>query len=70
MIEIAISSELAAEHPAFMTGCAERGHQVDVFDTGAPGDPTCEQDPQTNVDAPIGRATTLRFANEHTSDWP
>ena len=28
MIEISISRELAAEHPGFMAGCAERGHQV------------------------------------------
>ena len=35
MIEIAISSELAAEHPRFMAGCAERGHQVEVFASSA-----------------------------------
>jgi len=34
MIEISISSELAAEHPRFMAGCAERGHQVNVFEAG------------------------------------
>ena len=33
MIEISISRELAAEHPGFMAGCAERGHQVEVFGT-------------------------------------
>ena len=31
MIEIRISRELAAEHPAFMAGCAKRSHQVQVF---------------------------------------
>ena len=31
MLEISIGSELAAAHPVFMAGCAERGHQVDVF---------------------------------------
>ena len=35
MIEISISRELAAEHPGFMAGCAERGHQVEVFDDAA-----------------------------------
>jgi hypothetical protein len=33
MIEISISGELAAEHPEFMSGCVERGHQVQVFGT-------------------------------------
>ena len=33
MIEISISRELAAEHPGFMAGCAERSHQVRVFGT-------------------------------------
>jgi hypothetical protein len=33
MIEISISSELATEHPGFMAGCTERGHQVQVFGT-------------------------------------
>ena len=36
MIEISISRELAAEHPGFMAGCAERGHAVSVFDSDAP----------------------------------
>ena len=31
MIEISISRELAAEHPGFLMGCAERGHRVEVF---------------------------------------
>jgi len=31
MIEISISRELAAEHPAFLMECAERGHRVHVF---------------------------------------
>jgi len=33
MIEISISRELAAEHPGFLAGCAERGCQVQVFGT-------------------------------------
>jgi hypothetical protein len=33
MIEISISRELAAEHPGFLVGCAERGHLVQVFST-------------------------------------
>ena len=37
MIEISISRELAAKHPGFMAGCAERGHQVEVFDSDEPG---------------------------------
>ena len=32
MIEIAISHELAEEHPSFMAECAEQGLEVDVFD--------------------------------------
>jgi hypothetical protein len=35
MIGIAISSELAAEHPRFMTECLERGRQVEVFESSA-----------------------------------
>jgi hypothetical protein len=31
VIAISSSHELAAEHPGFMAGCAERGHQVEVF---------------------------------------
>jgi hypothetical protein len=31
MIEIAISSELAAEHRAFVAGCVERWQHVEVF---------------------------------------
>jgi hypothetical protein len=38
MIEITISSELAADHPEFMAGCAERGHQVEVFDDAQSGE--------------------------------
>jgi hypothetical protein len=37
MIEIAISSELAAEHPRFMSACLERGHQIEVFESSAAG---------------------------------
>jgi hypothetical protein len=33
MIEISISRELAAEHLGFLAGCAERGHQVQIFGT-------------------------------------
>jgi len=35
MIEIAISSELAAEHSRFVTACLDRGHQVEVFESSA-----------------------------------
>ncbi len=38
MIEISISRELAAEHPGFMAGCAERGHEVEVFDDARSGE--------------------------------
>ena len=31
VIEISISRELAADHPSFIAGCAERGHRVEVF---------------------------------------
>jgi hypothetical protein len=31
MIEISISRELAAEHPGFVAGCAERGHRIELF---------------------------------------
>jgi hypothetical protein len=34
MIEIRISSELAGEHSRFVAACAERGHRVEVFDSG------------------------------------
>ena len=43
MIEISISSALAAEHPEFMAGCAERGHHVEVFnDAGSDETATLE----------------------------
>jgi hypothetical protein len=34
MIEVSISAELAAEHLYFLAGCGERGHRVQVFDSG------------------------------------
>ena len=37
MVEISISSELAAAHPVFMAGCAECGHQVEVFENAGTG---------------------------------
>lgn len=41
MLEISISSEMAAEHPRFMAECVERGHRVEVFascaETGGSG---------------------------------
>jgi hypothetical protein len=37
MIEISISRELADAHTEFMTGCAERAQQVDVFDNDLSG---------------------------------
>ncbi|MGA2015285.1 MAG: hypothetical protein ABSH51_32830 [Solirubrobacteraceae bacterium] len=33
MIEISICRELADAHSQFIVGCAERGHEVDVFDS-------------------------------------
>lgn len=33
MIEISISSELAAEHPRFVAECLERGHRIEVFES-------------------------------------
>jgi hypothetical protein len=35
MIEIRVSRELAAAHPEFMAGCAEREHPVEMFGDGA-----------------------------------
>ena len=48
MIEISISSELAAEYPEFMAGCAERGHHVELLNDSetvypAPPDPAGRQ---------------------------
>jgi hypothetical protein len=31
MLQISISSELAAEHPRFVAECAGRGHTIEVF---------------------------------------
>ena len=39
MIEISISSEVADEHPRFMAECADRGHRVEVFDSGKAHEP-------------------------------
>ena len=33
VIEISINRELAADHPRFVMGCAERGHRIEVFGT-------------------------------------
>jgi Uma2 family endonuclease len=37
MLEISISSELAAAHPVLMAGCAKRGHEVEVFENAGTG---------------------------------
>jgi hypothetical protein len=39
MIEISISSELADEHPRFIAASAQRGHRVEVFDSGEAQEP-------------------------------
>ena len=51
MIEISISRELAAKHPGFIAGCAERGHQVEVFDDARSGGAT----PRTSFTPPVAR---------------
>jgi hypothetical protein len=53
MIEISISRELATEHPGFLTGCAERGHQVQVFGAAhePESDPADARDPDGRRDA-------------------
>jgi len=53
MIEISISRELAADHAEFMTGCAARGHQVEVFDDAGSGE---REAPRTSFAAPAARA--------------
>ncbi|MGA2925979.1 MAG: hypothetical protein ABSG43_08285 [Solirubrobacteraceae bacterium] len=40
MIQIAISGELAAAHEAFMRGCDERGHRVEVLGEERHGSPS------------------------------
>jgi len=40
MIEISISSELAAKHPRFMAECGERDQRVEVFEPTAPSGET------------------------------
>lgn len=42
MIEIRVSRELAAAHPGFMAGCAEREHRVEVFGDVAACSPRAE----------------------------
>ena len=53
MIEISISGELAAAHPEFMSGCAQRGHHVRVFgdavDARGVG-PSCGEEDQPSDD--------------------
>jgi len=59
MIEISISRELAAENPAFLMGCAERGHQVQVF--GAAHEPPESDVPEARHpdDRPDARAQSF-----------
>jgi hypothetical protein len=52
MIEISISRELAAKHPGFIAGCAERGHQVEVFDDARSGE---RATPRTSFTPPVAR---------------
>ena len=53
MIEISISSELAADHPEFMAGCAERGQQVQVFENARSGERAA---PRASFAPPAARA--------------
>jgi len=50
MIEISISRELAADHPGFMAGSAECGHQVEVFDDARSGE---RATPRTSFTPPV-----------------
>ena len=50
MLEISISSEMAAEHPRFMAECSERGHRVEVFASCA-ATRVSGGGPRTSVDA-------------------
>ncbi|HTR70637.1 MAG TPA: hypothetical protein VMH41_10480 [Mycobacteriales bacterium] len=54
VIEISISRELAADHPGFVMGCAERGHRIAVFGASherPDSDATETPDPEDMLDA-------------------
>jgi hypothetical protein len=59
MIEISISRELAAEHPGFLMGCAERGHRVQVF--GAAHEPPESDAPEARD--PDGRPDAAQIGD-------
>ena len=53
MLEISISSEMAATHPEFMSGCAQRGHHVLVFGDAVDArgvEPSCGEEDQPGDD--------------------
>ena len=52
MIEIAISSDLANEHPRFMAECARRDHRLEVFDSGERVHATPEPNPAAFIGSP------------------
>ena len=62
MLTIAISSDLADEHPAFIAAMGKRGHQVDLFNAAGAGrtaegavDATRDGDRQGHVERRDGR---------------
>ena len=50
-ISISISSELAAEHPRFMAGCAADGREVHVFGASGPDTKTSRADEESTAAA-------------------
>ncbi len=53
MIEISVSSEMAAEHSRFMAECAERGHRVEVFESGGEAhEPACCAQAKARAEVP------------------
>ena len=59
MLKISISSELAAEHPRFMAGCAADGREVQVFGATEPETKTNRADEESaagaGADRPLDR---------------
>ena len=64
MIEIAISRQLADEHPTFMAAVADGPHRVTVFAHDEPPPRPSPHAPSEQRVAPVGEARSRRAAED------
>jgi len=68
VIEISIRRELAAEHPGFVVGCAERDHGIEVF--GINHEPPESEGAQTRDPNDLPEAGYVGDPGGRARAWP